>query len=382
MKVLLAHNRYRVLGGEERHLELLELGLRRAGVEVCRFERRSEDLERSAFRRAAAGLILAYRPGASGLGRVLDEERPDVAHFHNLWPLLTPSALRAAKRRGVAVVLSVHNFRFACPGGTLLRNGVFHDDCIEGSSLACALHDPRSSRLESLAYGLALEAQRRLRLLERWVDAFVAPSEFVGRMLVRAGLPERRVHVIPFGVPPAPRSAARPRYGLFIGRLAREKGIGTLLEASRLAPEVPLLVAGDGPLAEDVRAAANGTIEYAGRLDREAVAQALRRAAFTVVPSDGPESFGLSALESLAAGKPVIASASGALPEVVRDGVTGTLVPPREPQALASAMRALWRNPERAAELGASGRRLSRHLSVDRMAGRMINLYTHLRAVR
>src|SRR5205085_2613392 len=81
----------------------------------------------------------------------------DAVHFPNLWPLLTPSALRAARRGGAAVVLTAHNFRFACPGGMLLRDGLPHEDCIEGSSLRCAFRNPRESALESLAYGLALE---------------------------------------------------------------------------------------------------------------------------------------------------------------------------------------------------------------------------------
>jgi glycosyltransferase involved in cell wall biosynthesis len=383
VRVLIAHNRYRVPGGEERHVELLDQGLADAGADVRRFECESSELQRSAMRRFAAGAALAYRPGASGIGRVLDEWQPDVVHFHNLWPLLTPSALRAARRSGAGVVLTAHNFRFACPGGMLLRNGVPHDDCVEGSSLACALRDPRGSFVESLVYGLALEVQRRLGLLARWVDAFVAPSEFMGRMLVRAGLPERRVHVIPSGLPVCPRPARRRRFALYAGRLSEEKGVRTLLEASRRVPEVPLVVAGEGPLAGEVQAAANGTISCVGRLGREALAETLRNAAFTVVPSEVYENFPFSALESLAAGKPVIAARSGGLPEIVRDGVTGVLVPPGEPAALAEAMRSLWQEPQRAAQLGARGWRTARErFSLDRQTARMIDLYTRLAEAR
>ena len=189
MRVLIAHNRYRNPGGEERHVDLLQEALLNVGIDARRFERLSAELDTSRRKRLVAGLALTYRPGGGGIGHTLDEWRPDIVHFHNVWPLLTPAALRIARLKGAATVLTVHNYRFACPGGTLLRNGSLHHSCIDGSSLACALRNPRGALAESIAYGLALELQRRLGFLERWVDAFVAPSEFVGRMLVRAGLP-------------------------------------------------------------------------------------------------------------------------------------------------------------------------------------------------
>src|SRR5581483_7170306 len=99
VRVLIAHNRYRTPGGEERHVDLLEQGLLQRGVEVRRFERDSAELDRSRGRRAAAALTLAYRPGGGGIGRALDQWRPDVVHFHNIWPLLSPAALRIARRR-------------------------------------------------------------------------------------------------------------------------------------------------------------------------------------------------------------------------------------------------------------------------------------------
>jgi glycosyltransferase involved in cell wall biosynthesis len=383
VRVLIAHNRYRSQGGEERHVELLGQGLEAVGVEIRRFERDSAELGVSAGRRLLAGLTLAYRPGGSGIGRVLEEWKPDVVHFHNIWPLLTPAAIRRARRSGAAVLLTAHNFRFVCPDGMLLRDGVPHDDCVEGSSLACAFRNPSGLRAKTIAYGLALEVHRRLHLLTRWVDAFVAPSEFMGRILVRAGLPEGRVHVIPSGLPVEPHADGRRRFALFAGRLSSEKGVRTLIEASRRAHDVPLVVAGDGPLADEVRAAANGTISYVGRLDRSSLAATLRDAAFTVVPSEAVENFPFSALESLAAGRPVIAARVGGLPEIVRDGQTGVLVPPRDPAALASAMQRLWREPEHTAELGAGGRQIaSERFSLERQIAQTVELYTTLGAKR
>jgi glycosyltransferase involved in cell wall biosynthesis len=372
----MAHNRYRTSGGEETHISLLERGLVELGVEVRRFERNSNELKESTAKRVATGLSLAYRPGGGGIRSVLADWRPDVVHFHNLWPLLTPSALRIARHNGAAVVLTTHNYRFACPGGTLLRGGLIHEDCIEGSSLACAFRNPREMLAESLAYGLALDIQRRLGLLERWVDAFIAPSAFLGRMLVRAGLPEQRVHVIPHGVPRLAQSPRRGRYALYAGRLSAEKGVRTLLQATVLAPDVPVAIAGAGPLGAEVRRAA---VVYLGQLDRAGVIHALGEAAFAVVPSECYEALGFAALEALSAGKPVVASSLGGLAELVQEGVTGMLIPPRSPECLAQAMQQLWHQPQLTRDLGSQGlNHVRQEFALEGQAQKVLSLYERL----
>jgi hypothetical protein len=94
MRILIAHNRYRAPGGEDRHVELLESGLRRAGHDTRLFEPESHSLAASRWRRMRAAALLAYNPWGGGIARPLEDWRPDVVHFHNIWPLLTPAAIR------------------------------------------------------------------------------------------------------------------------------------------------------------------------------------------------------------------------------------------------------------------------------------------------
>lgn len=379
MRVLLAHNRYRVPGGEERHVELLAQGLTQAGVDVCRFERQSVRLESSRAARLAAALGLAYRPGGGGIARAIDAFRPDVVHFHNLWPLLTPAALRIAKRRGATVVLTLHNYRFACPGGTLLAGGAVHDDCVTGSSLACALRNPRGSLAESIAYGLALEVQRRLRLLNRWVDLFVAPSAFLREQMVRAGLPADRTAVVRHGVTVEPQEAvngAEPSGLLYSGRLSPEKGIDVLLEAAGRAPDVPVAVAGVGPALERLRAVAPPSVSFLGWLDQRELAAIRARSLMTLQPSICFDVSPFAAIEAAAGGRGVIASRIGGLPEIVRDGVSGMLVEPGDPDELAQAMRAVAADPDRAMQFGRRARQLARdEFELGRQTARLIELY-------
>ena len=379
MRVLLVHNRYRATGGEERHIDLLEEWLPQAGVEVRRFEVASPD-DPSLLERVRLGLTLAYRPaGARLLREVLVRDTPDIVHFHNVFPLLTPAAMREARQHGARVVLTIHNHRFACPAGTLLRNGHIHEDCIEGSSLVCGLRNSRGVWSESIAYGMALEVQRRLRLPHRWVDAYVAPSNFVAGMLARAGYPRDRIHTIAHGTPITDSLSPVADYALYAGRLSKEKGVEVLLAASRLAPQVPLVIAGDGPLAPLVSTAADGTISYLGQVAPEKAAELARDSRFTIAPSCCFEVQPFGVLESMAVGRPVVASRLGGLAEIVNDGATGSLVPPQDPTALAAAMRELWDDKARAAEMGERAWHYAReHFSPAEQARRLVELYDRL----
>jgi glycosyltransferase involved in cell wall biosynthesis len=381
VRVLIVHNRYRYPGGEERHIDLLEQGLTAAGVTVRRHERASSELVGS-FRervRLAGGLV--YRPAARReLHRILAAWPADIVHFHNILPWFTPAALHAARRAGAGVVLTAHNYRFACPAGTLLRGSRVHEDCIEGSSLWCGLRNSRDSRVESAAYGVALEVHRRLRFLSSWVDAVVTPSDFLRRMLARFGFPSERIHTVAYGVPIEPPATYRPEHVLYAGRLSAEKGVATLIAAAERNRDIPLVVAGDGPLADYVRGHSGGAVKYVGHLDSDGVATLRNRAAFTVVPSEWYEVLPFAAIESIAAGRPAVATRVGGLPEIVSDGENGYLVPPGDPRFLAETMRRLWSDHALGERLGTNGwRTANERFSLRCQTSTLIDLYASIR---
>jgi glycosyltransferase involved in cell wall biosynthesis len=187
---------------------------------------------------------------------------------------------------------------------------------------------------------------------------------------------------MPYGVqlsdPPPP---SRGRYVLFAGRLSPEKGVRTLLAAARLRPEIPTVFAGDGPLVPQVKLAGNG-VQYAGLLSPAAIKKAFRDAAFTVAPSEWNENCPLSVLESFAAGRAVIATGIGGLPELVEHGKTGLLVEPHDPDGLASAVGALWNDPKGTAEIGRRARvEAENRFGLERQIADLIELYSELVSV-
>lgn len=383
MRVLVAHSRYREPGGEERSVELLVDGLQERGVDVRLFAPSSTEL-RTAVSRIAAGAGMVYRPSAARAVRARTAGwKPDVVHVHNLLPLLSPSVLREGKRMGAAVVLTAHNYRLVCPAGTLTRRGRVHDDCVRGFSFLCGIRGARPSFGESVLYGAVVELHRRLRLVDRWVDRYVSPSAYVRNVLADSGVVRsatERITIVPYGVPIPYRTADRRSHGLFAGRLSKEKGIGTLLEAAALVPDLPLVVAGDGPEGRAVDAAALPNVRRVGRLAQAELEDLRAGAAFTVVPSEWPENQPYASLESLAAGVPLVATTAGGLPEVATDA-DSLLVEPRDARALAEAMRRAWRSARSQRAWGEEARRVAvERFSLERHVSSILEVYESVAA--
>ena len=265
---------------------------------------------------------------------MLRETRPDVLHLHNPFPLVPPAIVGLARREGVPVVQSLHNARHACPKTDFVRDGRPCFDCVghafPGPSVIHRCYRGSASQSLLLATSMALS-----RTAFERVDRFIAVSESLKSALAGSHLPEERILVIPHGIPDPGPVAAEGRFFLFVGRVEEEKGILTLLAAWEQMGERsrwPLVIAGSGKLEERVREAADTlpNLTFLGRLSPEQVERQMAKSIAVVVPSKVPESFGLTTIEAFAAGRPVIASAAGALNELVDDEVGWRINSPAE----------------------------------------------------
>jgi glycosyltransferase involved in cell wall biosynthesis len=358
------------------------------GVEVDLFTRHSADIERgSVWQKLMTPVHFLYSwPARRDMARRLALQRPDVAHAHNVQPLISPSIFPVLRRAGVPVVMTVHNYRLLCPS-QLLRHGTLCERCCRGNYWHGILHNCRGHRLESLVYGLVTSCHRRWRLFERYIDCFITPSEFVRQKLIQYGFPAERLVRIPHYVegpqdlpPDGPGS-----YVLYFGRLSPEKGLFTLLEAMSRLPPIPLKIAGEGPLRGPLEQFATSRglkqIEFLGYVRGDQYVRTLTEARLCVMPSECFENFPYAALESLVHAKPVIASNIGGLPEIVEDGVNGYLYPPRNASALADRIQVLWDAPDLAVAFGQRGReKVIQEFDKETHFQRLVNLYDFLLA--
>ncbi|MDG4832806.1 glycosyltransferase [Solwaraspora sp. WMMD1047] len=255
--------------------------------------------------------------------------RPDVVHAH-FWTSGV-AALTASRRTGVPVVLTYH-------------------------ALGVALRDRGTGRQRRIGYE---------RALGHGVHRVVAQCQQEVGDLIRMGVPRGRISVVPPGVdqrrftpdgPRAARHAGRPRI-LTVGRLTEQQGMTDVIRAMRAVPEAECVVVGgpadatvaDDPSARELRSLAEacgvaGRLRLVGAVSRDEL-PAWYRSADLVVAAARQEPFGLPPLEAMACGVPVVGTAVGGHPDTIVDGLTGDLVPPRDPVALGAAIRRLLRDP-------------------------------------
>jgi glycosyltransferase involved in cell wall biosynthesis len=356
LRILVVHNRYQVRGGEDSVVAQEVASLRRAGqtVETLFFDNAAI---RTGWDRLRTAWEAPHAPrGIAAVVAAVRALRPDVVHAHNVFPQVSPGMHAAVRAEGVATVQTLHNFRVTCANGILMRESRPCEECVDGSPYRAVRHACyRGSRLGSLAVARMIDVHRRAGTWRRDVDRFIALTPFARDRFLAAGLPDDRIRIKPNGLADPGLDTRAPRAGiLFVGRLVPEKGIGTLIAAARLS-RAPITVIGEGPEAEALRAAPGLTV--LGPRDREAVQAAMARAAALVVPSHWYEGLPMVIAEAYSLGTPVVASRIGALADLVADGGTGLLVPPRDPAALAAALDRIVDDPDAARAMGDRARR-------------------------
>lgn len=279
---------------------------------------------------AMAGKVIYSFEARRKLSVLLDEFPADVAHAHCIYHHLSPSVLGELKQRGIPTVMTAHDLKLACPAYKMLSRGGICEKCRSGNLLhVVANRCIRDSLTVSGLVMLESAVHKALRLYRRNLDRVVAPSLFYKQKLMEWGWPEQQLAYIPNYVDAA---AYTPRYEpgdyfFYFGRLALEKGVGTLIRAAAQA-KVKLRIAGTGPEGDALKmlaAEVGGDIEFLRFVSGEPLWKWVREAKAIVLPSEWYENAPMSILEAYACGKPAIGARIGGIPEMVMEGATGAL---------------------------------------------------------
>ena len=310
-----------------------------------------------------AGARMVWSPASGrGIAKAIDRFRPDVVHCHNIYHQLSPSILGPIRRAGVPCVMTLHDYKLACPNYQLLDHGQLCERCVEGSAMNAARARCKSGSLAASSL-LAVEStiHRAIKAYDG-VDVFISPSRFLADVMSRTGIGPDRLRVINHFVESAdvPQSDGTGRRFLFAGRLSPEKGVDVLIRAIGLMePGTALDVAGDGPIRDDLERLAEqvapGRVTFHGRLAKPQVQALIAASLAMVVPSRWHENQPMTILEAYSAGVAVVATRLGGMPELVRDGIDGLVVGHDDPVALADALRRLSADPATATAYGRSG---------------------------
>lgn len=367
MRILVVHGRYRSAApsGENRVVDQEFAALTAAGHDVQRFERHSDEIAGwSAVQKAALPAVSLWNePVRRELLALLRRDTPDLVHIHNTFPLISPSVLHACRAARVPVVATLHNYKLLCASGDFFREGTRCHECAGGKRLPAVAHGCyRGSRAATVPVAASSSLHRTA--WQRLVSAYIFISASQRDLMKNLALPPQRVFVKHnFVPPPSTATIGRDHTVVFLGRLDAAKGVPLLMRAwdtfrdRHPTSSLRLVVAGGGPLADEVERWASGhhSVDVAGLLPPESAATLLGRALAAVVPSQWEETFGLVAVEAMAAGVAPIAPARGSFPELITPGTDGELFAPGDARDLAEVLADVDRHPTRYLELGSSG---------------------------
>lgn len=380
MRILQANKFYFLKGGAERYCFELSKLLEKHGEAVVPFAMEDPRNLNTPYATYFPSRVLTEKPGivesfriagrmlwsfeaARKMRDLIDETKPDILHAHNIYHQLSPSILRAAADSGVPSVMTLHDHHLVSPNYNMYLDGQ-----VAEPSVAHPYLDTLVRRLVDRSL-----AKSTLSAFEGWlhhalgayrdVKTFIAPSRYLKDMVVKHGVEEARVQVVPHFIDLAGKNVSERSENrvLFVGRLSEEKGARVLVEAMTHLPHVEAVIVGEGPARTRLHGMARGlkNVRFAGELHGDALEREYAAARAIVIPSVCPEVFGLTALEAYAWGKPVIASDIGGLPEVVRAGETGLLFTPGSVDQLVAAIDKLVSSEDESKKMGQAGRDLA-----------------------
>lgn len=381
MKILSVHTSYQLPGGEDQVFALEAELLRAHGHQVARYTA-SNDRLKGQNPLVMLGNTIWNGSARRAIAERLRWEGPDLMHVHNTFPLLSPSIYYAARRSGIPVVQTLHNYRLLCPAATLFRDGGKCEDCLgrripwPGVAHACY----RGSRAASSGAAAMLAVHNLIHTWTRTVSVYIALSNFAKEKFIQGGLPAEKIFVKPnFLASDAGLGSGAGNFALFVGRLTPEKGIEVMLEAWRKlrGSGLPLQIAGDGPLAGRVEQASRELPEivWLKWLPRAEILVKMRQASFLVLPSTWYEGFPMILAEAFSAGLPVIASDLGSMTSIVGGG-GGLLFKPGDPDSLAERVRSFLADPAAAQRMRAEARReFEEKYTGERNYARIMEIY-------
>ncbi len=365
MKILQINNYHYLMGGSERvYFETSKL-LEKNGHQVLFFSVKDDksedhcsdkyfikpfDYENASYLEKIkyTARFIYNKEAKENLELLIKNEKPDIAHLHIFYGRLTSSILPVLKKYNIPVVMTVHEHRMLCPASVMQNNeGDICEKCADGNYFHCIAGKCIKN---NLAYSsvAALECLVRDKFFsyEKYIARFIMPSKFIRdkHIQYKPSLKPKSEQIYNFiDLDKYIPNFSHDNYYLYYGRLSREKGIMTLLEAWRNFPELQLKIVGDGELEKDVAKYIDehkmSNVELLGYIKGDKLFDIVKSSKFIFVTSECYENNPMTIIESFALGKPVIGARIGGIPELIRDSYNGYLFESGNSSELTSAIK-------------------------------------------
>lgn len=382
MKILMAHNRYQIRGGEDESFDSESNLLEQYGNTVIRYLKNNNEISSSSIIKVALRTLWSTED-YKNIRALIQAEKPDLLHVQNHFPLISPAIYYAAKEERIPVVQTLRNYRLYCLNAYFFRAGEVCEDCLgqpipwPGIQHKCY----RNSRAGSSVVSSSIVLHRFLKTYSKKVDLFIALTEFAKQKYAENGIPRHKIVLKSNFVDPDPKMGLGDgNFVLFVGRLSPEKGISTLLNAwQRLGGDyIPLHIIGSGPLETEVREATSKHlgIEYLGRRSIQEVHRIMGQAKALIFPSLWYEGMPRVIIEAFAKGTPVISSKLGAMTTMVTPQKTGLHFCAGDPEDLMQKTYWMLDHPTQWQEMRLFARQqFEEHYTAESSYHRLIEIY-------
>ncbi len=329
MKILIIHNKYQTnnIGGEDivyqNELESLQAKLGKKNVLF--YEVSNDDINKFKLLFGIWFSIKHYK----NIKKIVQENKIEIVHIHNFFPLLTPSVFKAAKKSGAKVVHTLHNYRLWCISGILYRDkyGIC-EICINNKfSLAGIFYKCyRNSMLQSVVAQMAFWFYKATRIFDN-IDYFFVLTNFQKEKVKSYGVNENKIIQKPNSVKMSFYMQKEKHGYIYVGRLEKSKGIYELLNVwKELDKKFVLTIIGGGDIEDKLKKDFEITnIIFKGKCSRDETLQNIAKSKYLIQPSLLYETFGLTIIEAMSSGVPVIGFDIGTRGDFIHDGINGFL---------------------------------------------------------
>ena len=361
MKVLMIHNKYGKHSGEEAVVDAQIKLLEENGHKVVSYFRSSEELESMPLGKAKAFFLgLKNTKAIADIKQIIYEEKPNLVHVHNLYPIISPAVLPVIKSFGIPVVMTIHNYRLLCPNGLFFTKGAVCEKCTgTGKELNSIVNNCEGSLLKSTGYALRNFWARITKKYEKYVDSYLCLNEFQKQKLIDNGFDTDKCKVIPNFYNKKLENKEYlfedKSYVAFAGRISPEKGLPILLEAAKKLPNIPFHLA--GLMRPNYRKELDipSNVILRGMLNTDEMKTFYENAKILVHTSICYEGFPMVFPEAMAYKLPIIAPDLAGYPEIVEDNFNGLLFRPQDSNDLAEKITSIFHDKELLRDLGENG---------------------------
>jgi len=400
MKILLANKYFYLKGGAENSFFETARLLKEKGHEISFFSMKhlnnipspyekfftpNVDYDKPGFWNkidVSAKLLYSFEARRK-VERLLKREQPQVAHLNVIYHQISPSIIHSLRRYKIPIVMSLRDYKLVCASYAMVAQNTACDACKDSKYFQCYLKKcVKDSKGKSLLNAFEMYLHHKILKIYDKIHTFISPSRFLKNKFLEMGFKGNIVYLPNF----VDLKTFQPNYGyeensiIYFGRISKEKGIFTLIEAVKSLPQVKLKIVGQGPVLEDLKAKVKkdnqNNVVFYGYLNGFRLKEEVSKSMFVVLPSEWYENNPRSIIEGFALGKPAVGARIGGIPELVIDNVTGLTFESGNSLDLRGKILSLINDPDKVSLLGRNARKFAQeNLNQETHYQKLIQIY-------